>query len=201
MATGDKCLKCDGHGYVFLEFGESSKVKMLCEDCVGRQLAALRADVERLTRERDDAREQLQVSEQIGGTFWEAIKPLALKAINVANPGSHVTDVICERDTARSEVEQLRNLLPRCPECGYSKEDCDIHMDHHLCKGPGPAEQSTYMAARAEADRLRTALEQIRDGEYDNAHDSTGEQQRRIARVALAPIPPTRTAADAGATQ
>jgi protein gp37 len=26
----------------------------------------------------------------------------------------------------------------RCHVCGYSKADCALHMDHHLCRGPGP---------------------------------------------------------------
>jgi hypothetical protein len=26
----------------------------------------------------------------------------------------------------------------RCPECGYTKEDAQFHMDHHLCKGKIP---------------------------------------------------------------
>lgn len=27
----------------------------------------------------------------------------------------------------------------RCPTCGYTKEDAQIHMDHHLCKNAGNA--------------------------------------------------------------
>lgn len=39
-------------------------------------------------------RQELAVSEEIGDTFWEALKPLNLKSINVQNPGQHVTDLI-----------------------------------------------------------------------------------------------------------
>jgi len=34
----------------------------------------------------------------IGDSFWKALKPLNLRAINVINPGLHVTDLIIERD-------------------------------------------------------------------------------------------------------
>ena len=27
---------------------------------------------------------------------------------------------------------------PRCPVCGYSQQDQDIHFDHHLCSGTIP---------------------------------------------------------------
>lgn len=26
-----------------------------------------------------------------------------------------------------------------CPSCGYTRKDCSEQLDHHLCKGPGPA--------------------------------------------------------------
>ena len=25
-------------------------------------------------------------------------------------------------------------MIKRCPHCGYSKQDAQIHADHHLCK-------------------------------------------------------------------
>lgn len=28
---------------------------------------------------------------------------------------------------------------PRCPDCGYTEQDCREHMDHHLCGSPEPA--------------------------------------------------------------
>jgi chromosome segregation ATPase len=47
--------------------------------------------------------EALTVSRNIGNTFWTALKPLNLQAINVANPGSHVSQLIFERDVLRKE--------------------------------------------------------------------------------------------------
>lgn len=26
----------------------------------------------------------------------------------------------------------------RCPDCGYTKRDAEIHMDHHLCENKTP---------------------------------------------------------------
>lgn len=52
-------------------------------------------------------REGLEVSRQIGDTFWDALKPLNLPAINVANPGAHVTELIRERDAARTARDTI----------------------------------------------------------------------------------------------
>lgn len=41
---------------------------------------------------------------------------------------------IAEPDSAPEQVEP-----PRCPKCGYTNEDCLIHMDHHLCGEPTPS--------------------------------------------------------------
>ena len=35
--------------------------------------------------------------------------------------------------TAREQGE-----AERCRKCGYTYEDCRIHMDHHLCGEPEP---------------------------------------------------------------
>lgn len=51
----------------------------------------------------EEAWADLEMAQQIGDTFWEAVKPLKLQAINVANPGSHVSDLILERDSAIME--------------------------------------------------------------------------------------------------
>lgn len=54
--------------------------------------------VEQLQRERDELKEQVKVGLQIAASFFEALKPLNLKGINVADPGTHVTALITERD-------------------------------------------------------------------------------------------------------
>lgn len=37
--------------------------------------------------------------------------------------------------------------IPFCPRCAYTRLDCAIHMDHHLCGLPEPARPSTPMSA------------------------------------------------------
>lgn len=44
-----------------------------------------------------------------------------------------VTDFWGDRKTARIPSP------PRCPDCGYTEQDCREHMDHHLCGSPEPA--------------------------------------------------------------
>lgn len=53
---------------------------------------------------------QWRVCQEIGDTFWEALKPLNLQAINVANPGSHVTELIRERDAYKFAAEQASGM-------------------------------------------------------------------------------------------
>lgn len=49
---------------------------------------------------------------------------------------------------------------PRCPECGYTAADVSFHMDHHLCKGPGPASTPAPPgSAQSALDAVRAALE------------------------------------------
>jgi hypothetical protein len=45
--------------------------------------------------------------------------------------------------TARAMLQKhLEEISPekvkRCPKCGYSKADAQLHMDHHLCHGKIP---------------------------------------------------------------
>ena len=63
--------------------------------------------IEVRTSERNEALESLEVANQIGDTFWAALKPLNLPAIYVENPGQHVTDLIRERDQAQADKEAL----------------------------------------------------------------------------------------------
>ena len=29
-------------------------------------------------------------------------------------------------------------LVMRCPDCGYTQQDAELHLDHHLCKNQNP---------------------------------------------------------------
>ena len=44
-----------------------------------------------------------------------------------------VTDFWGDRKSARIPPP------PRCPDCGYTEQDCREQMDHHLCGSPEPA--------------------------------------------------------------
>lgn len=54
--------------------------------------------------------QQLAVANQIGDTFWEALKPLNLREIDVQNPGQHITDLIAERDIL---ADRIRIVIQR----------------------------------------------------------------------------------------
>lgn len=41
-------------------------------------------------------------------------------------------------DLRRVRVMGAKSKPPRCPNCGYTAEDCAIHMDHYLCGEPTP---------------------------------------------------------------
>jgi hypothetical protein len=63
------------------------------------EVAKLTTTIASLEKRLADAEEDLEVTRQLEGSFWEALKPLNLPAINVQNPGAHVTDLI-QRATA-----------------------------------------------------------------------------------------------------
>lgn len=58
------------------------------------QLTALTQAHQQAVKERDDYKAEVEVGLQLTGSFFEALKPLNLTAINVTNPGRHVSDLI-----------------------------------------------------------------------------------------------------------
>lgn len=58
----------------------------------------LRREVERL-------KEEVDVGLSISGSFFEALKPLNLAMINVADPGSHVTELITEIAALKAAID------------------------------------------------------------------------------------------------
>jgi hypothetical protein len=78
-----------------------------------------------------EAEEDLEVTRQLEGSFWEALKPLNLPAINVQNPGAHVTDLIQRATAAEAEVAKYKpkvivgDNITRLPKgCyAYQKQD------------------------------------------------------------------------------
>jgi len=66
-------------------------------------LAAKGAEIERL-------KEDVEVGLNISGSFFEALKPLQLKTINVSNPGQHVTDLIAEIARLRSRLAEAEGM-------------------------------------------------------------------------------------------
>ena len=67
-----------------------------------------------------ELREQVQVGEQLTGSFFEALKPLNLQAIYVQNPGIHITELITQLTAATTRAEQaellVRNMQSDCAE-------------------------------------------------------------------------------------
>ncbi len=59
-----------------------------------------------IEQERDRAIADLEAAHEITGSFWEALKPLHLREINVADPGSHVTALIHERDALKARLKE-----------------------------------------------------------------------------------------------
>jgi hypothetical protein len=82
-------------------------------------------------------REELNVCREICGTFFEALKPLNLTHINVANPGSHVTELIRQLTVLK---EWQRDVQEReaavCPEdVGFDEYIGMLERENeHLCK-------------------------------------------------------------------
>ncbi|MCR4300860.1 MAG: hypothetical protein NUV51_04555 [Sulfuricaulis sp.] len=66
---------------------------------------ATEATVATQAQEIERLHEELKVAHDIGDSFWAALKPLNLPAINVANPGQHVTEEIAKAAEAQREQD------------------------------------------------------------------------------------------------
>ncbi len=60
-----------------------------------------------------------------------------------------VTDVRVQRvqDISREDVIAEGIEPPRCPKCGYTRGDCHLHMDHHLCGLETPTHEASAFAS------------------------------------------------------
>ncbi|NWA03758.1 hypothetical protein [Pseudomonas gingeri] len=108
---------------------------------LGRINVVLCADHDRVTAERDALQKRLTAADERVDSaiaLLECIldtgeltreKHLELEA----DICQLVTDFWGDRKTARIPSP------PRCPDCGYTEQDCREHMDHHLCGSPEPA--------------------------------------------------------------
>lgn len=127
------------------------------------------ADFDRVTAERDAALETLKASREVGVSDQQTIQNLvserdALQQLLTAadeRVDSAIALLECVLDTGELTREKHLELEadicqlvtdfwgdrkaaripspPRCPDCGYTEQDCREHMDHHLCGSPEPA--------------------------------------------------------------
>lgn len=60
-----------------------------------------------------------------------------------------ITDVRVQRvqDISREDVIWEGVEPPRCPKCGYTRGDCHLHMDHHLCGLETPTHEASAFAS------------------------------------------------------
>ena len=129
-----------------VDFGENDWSAVACQACIARALS-----------ERD---EQIEVGHQLTGSFFEALKPLNLAHVNVANPGKHVTDLIQQlrererelagerhsyevihgmMESAEQEVERLREALKEIANAKHAGEDDKVSV---CCELAGIASQA-----------------------------------------------------------
>lgn len=61
-----------------------------------------------------------EVAEEISGSFFEALKPLKLQSINVANPGQHVTELIAALDAVLKEAVKWAQMYMQESESSWA---------------------------------------------------------------------------------
>ena len=75
--------------------------------CVDRDVKKISALQQRVAQ----LRESEKAAEQLLGSFFEALKPLKLTALNVQDPGQHVRDLVTAHTTLRGLVEKVTKML------------------------------------------------------------------------------------------
>ena len=124
-----------------------------CAYCDMNEMDRLRARIQELEAERDEARQML---------------------------GERMAVVLDERDQARAEVERLK---------GWKQIDRkDLPMNYEKLKHSQPFMEELVSLQREEIDRLRAALESIRDGDASTWPDCSA-RKRADAALSSRPAP------------
>jgi hypothetical protein len=130
----------------------------LCEACrLGTEITALRADVERLTREREDYREKrANEADTLRADLDRVCRELGAEKI--------------EHNQARAEAEMLRRVI--------TENDCGDAGTDRACRICLACVRADLAALRAENVRLREALEDLLDLFATDEEGATGHYDR-----------------------
>ena len=116
--------------------------------------------------------QELEVTNQIGDSFWEALKALDLKEIQVSNPGRHVTGVIQRAEAAEARLSALLSggytrhksgCAALCKRCGGGENDCN----HEASWQPGSGVYWHHFALTGKCTCGLDALQTQQDLHFD----------------------------------
>lgn len=88
--------------------------------------------IDDLRREVERLQEDVEAGLQISGLFFEALKPLNLQAINVQNPGVHVTSLITEIATLKDKLAEVEKTVLERVKLYYENNHSSYFYDF-LC--------------------------------------------------------------------
>lgn len=100
---------------------------------------ALHAEIPKLLQEQYDARPSGNSQEGCVSVPLETLRNWMLLAS--CGPGGLRRQIEPYVVAAPSDASVSLGEAPRCPKCGYSYDDCRLHMDHNLCGEPTPSPQ------------------------------------------------------------